>query len=342
MKVKSRFSGGNNFKSSINIKNIAICMYGQYRTGDACLEYIKEFYNIEGVNVDYFCSLKPYETTYTRHKHNKILKKELLDQDVLSEDAVKHQTSQILKHFNPKEFKIYTCEYEQQLLDIKDSIMHSKVLAGWTDAVMLKQKYEAEHDITYDMVIMQRYDVIVWPSVAFKNILNKLQGLEVSSRGTVATADKNLIFMQPIEFVRKHNGTLMYPNGQDLWVIGISTALDTLVYDALEHIPSKHKSNYTIKEFYTGYPHINTHEMIGSIVSKMNIPRSMFPTLSKDGDVNLPLQKIKRGVRYATVAPIVIREAYWDDGVMPNLAELSDDQIEKMYNNTRKTFQEGD
>ena len=57
-------------QSSIVIKNVAVCMYGQYRTGDACKEYIKKFYDMPGVNVDFFCSLKEYETSYTRPHYN--------------------------------------------------------------------------------------------------------------------------------------------------------------------------------------------------------------------------------------------------------------------------------
>ena len=318
--------------SIVNIKNIAICMYGQYRTGDSCLEYIKKFYNNEEVKVDYFCSLKPYETTYTREKYNEKVNKNLKDKEILNNDEVEYQQSQIFKYYNPKKFKIYTTEYEDQLKDIDASIIHSKVLAGWVDSIMLKQKHEAENNITYDLVIMQRYDVIIWPSVAFNNLLNAIQELDVAHRGTLATADKNFMFYQPIELVRKYNGTFMYPNGQDLWVWGVGTALDTFVYDALEHIPSKHKSKYTPKEFHTGYPHIDTHEMIGSIVSRMNIPKSMFPSLAKNGQVNLSLQKIQHGGhRYKPIAPMVIRDVYWEDGVIPNMADLSDNEIEKLY-----------
>ena len=325
------WSNINHSKSNIVIKNIAICMYGQYRSGDACLEYIKKFYNVPGVNVDYFCSLKPYETTYTRHKYNKDLNKDLLEQDILPEDAVKYQTEQITKHYNPKKFKIYTTEYENQLADLEGSLMHSKVLACWVDSIMLKQIHEAENDMTYDLVIMQRYDTIIWPSVAFSNFFNRLQELQPTHRSTLATADKNLIFYQPIEFLRKYNGTFMYPNGQDLWVIGVGTALDIFVYDALEHIPSKHTSNYSSREYHTGYPHIDTHEMLGSIIRKMHIPESMFPRLAKSGQVCLPLENQQSGIRYKDMAPIVIRDVYWEDGNIPNIADLSDDELEKLY-----------
>lgn len=326
------WSNTNQHHSEIKIKNIAICMYGQYRTGDACLEYIKKFYDIPGsINVDYFCSLKPYETTYTRHKHNKETKKDIMAQDLLDTGTITYQANQIKKHYKPKEFKLYKVKDENKLKDIKGSIMHSKVLAAWVDSIMLKQKYEAENDITYDMVIMQRYDAIVWPSVAFNNIFHRLQGLQTSHRATLATSDKNLLFFQPIEFIRKYNGTFGYPNGQDLWAVGIGNALDVWAYDALEHIPSAHQSNYTPRKFRSGYPYIDTHEMLSSITKKMNIPNSMFPMLAKNGSILLPLENAKPGISYQQFAPIVIREAYWEDGKIPNLAELSDNQIEKLY-----------
>ena len=65
-------------------------MYGQYRTGDACLEYIKRFYECDNVNIDFFCSLKPYETTYTRQVYNDKNNRELLDQDQLTDKQVSY------------------------------------------------------------------------------------------------------------------------------------------------------------------------------------------------------------------------------------------------------------
>tara|TARA_B110000259_G_C14033163_1_gene407725 strand:- start:3034 stop:4041 length:1008 start_codon:yes stop_codon:yes gene_type:complete len=318
--------------SKIHIKNIAICMYGQYRTGDACLEYIKKFYNSDDINVDYFCSLKTYETTYTRHIHNEKINKKLWEKEIVDKDILEYQKSQIFKYLTPVAFKIYSLDYEQQLADAEGSLIHSKVLAGWTDAVMLKQQYEADNDITYDLVIMQRYDVITWPSYAFSSILSNIQGLETSYRGTLSTGDKNVLFVNPIDFIRPTSGVFMYPNGQDLWTIGVGTALDTFVYDALEHIPSAHISNFSLKEFHNGYPYTDTHEMVGAIVNKMNIPKSMLPSVTTNGGMNLPLQNIQHGsVPYKTIAPIVIRNSYWDKNEMPNLVDLSDDELEKLY-----------
>ena len=47
------------------------------------------------------------------------------------------------------------------------------MLAGWADSIMLKQKHEAANHITYDLVVMQRYDVLVWPTHAFRTVVNE-------------------------------------------------------------------------------------------------------------------------------------------------------------------------
>jgi hypothetical protein len=321
--------------SRIKIKNVAVCMYGQYRTGDACIESIKQFYKMDGINVDFFCSLKEYETTYTRHKYNKekFDYEYAKDQQHLPEDAVKYQTKQILEHYKPKKFKLYTTEYENELRDIKKSILQSKVLAGWTEVIMLKQKYEAEADITYDLVVMQRYDVLVWPMHAFETMVHSLMDNPVNKRQTFCTADKNLILYQPIEIIRRYNGTMMFPNGQDLWVMGVGNALDVWVYDALEHIPSKHSSNHSMHKIYRGYPQIDTHEMIAGISSKMNIPKSMFPYIARytPNVYTYPLQTHPPKAPLVPIAPFPVRAEYWPDGVIPQLEKLTNEELEKEY-----------
>lgn len=337
MATSNKWDSQKGGKSKIQIKNVAVCMYGQYRTGDACIEYIKQFYAMEGVNVDFFCSLKEYETTYTREDYNKEKYNDAYarDQQHLTKDAVAYQTKQIHEHYKPKKFKVYTTEYENRLKDIKKSILQSKVLAGWTEAVMLKQKYEAEADITYDLVVMQRYDVLVWPKHAFRTVVKSLITNPVNGRHTFNTADKNLIYYQPIEIIRPYNGTFMFPNGQDLWVVGVGTALDVWVYDALEHIPSKHSSNFSIHKFSDGYPQIDTHEMIAAVSKKMNIPHSQFPMIAKYlPDVYshaLQIYPPKGNPPITSIAPFPLRAEYWPDNIIPQLEKLTNEELEKEY-----------
>jgi len=321
-------------ESIIDIKNVAICMYGQYRTGDACLEYIKKFYQATNVNIDFFCSVKEYETSYTRLEYNKktLGITDHFDARPLDNTTIEYQSNQIQTHYQPKKFEVYKTKNESVLLDMKHSILHSKVLMAWTESIMLKQQYEAENNITYDLVIMQRYDVIVWPSFAFEKVLYGIQGLRVGDGGgTIPTSDKNIMFFEHINAFRPEQiGSFMYPNGQDLWVWGLGNSLDVWVYEALQHIPSGLSSNYTKKQYNYAYPHYDTHEMLACICNKMNIPTSRFPLVSEKGAI-LPLQQ-RNTAGFKRPNPIVIRDSYWEDGVIPDLAALSNDEIEQLYN----------
>jgi hypothetical protein len=300
--------------SVINIKNIAVCMYGQYRTGDACLEYIKEFYNIEDINVDFFCSLKNYETSQSRLQYNKDTSDNIQGDTVItSEDELWRQIDNIQKHLSPITLTVCTTEDDNQFVDTPFSTTSNASLPAWTNIIMQKQAHECKTDITYDLVVMQRYDVIIAPRNSFKKIVSDLQGLDTAERHTYSIADKNLLFIDPVDVVRKNHRGIMYPNAQDLWAIGLGTALDVIAYDALEYIPSGHNSITRNRKFHNGYA-MDIHEILGIIPAKMNIPKFTFPMFREDGKTKYP---------YITIT----RSTYWEDGDMPNFAKLSDDEI---------------
>lgn len=337
--------------SMINIKNIAICVYGQYRTGDACLEYIQKFYKSKGYNVDFFCSLKPYTTTYTRHVYNKQEGKDIWHQDITPTEELKHQLDQIKKYLSPKLINMYSKEYEDELMDIDKTIVQSKVLAGWVDVIMLKQQYEVDNDITYDLVVMQRYDTIIYPSAAFRTILKSLNDVPVSRRDSYQTADKNFLLMNPIKFIREATSLVFYPNGQDMWVLGVGTALDSLAYEFLKYIPSKSNNMQSTTKFYDGFPFIDTHEAIATAADKINIPRFAFPHIYPNDRCFPPFENINRGHnrpivntkddKMRPVAPLLIRDLYFKDNIMPNLATFSDDEIEKLYDKSAPKWAAG-
>lgn len=331
--------------SNIEIKNVAVCMYGQYRTGDSCLEYIKKFYEAEGCNVDFFCSLKPYETSYTRHKYNSMLDKRMEDKDVKDVDTIKHQVSQITNILAPTKFKLYTLEYENQLKNINGSLVQSKVLSAWVDSIFLKNAHEADTGINYDLVVMQRYDAIVWPSFAFRSIVDRLHGTSTSRRDTFQTSDKNILMTNPIEFIRKHPGLLMYPNGQDMWALGVGTALDTIAYEFLNNIPSKTSSQFDKKKFYDGVPYYDTHEMLGTTATRFNIPRFPLPTLTQKKQVKLPYQMafdMGPNNKYFSPAVFPIRDVFFENNILPNLVEWSDDEIEILYDDSLAKWMTGE
>jgi hypothetical protein len=83
--------------------------------------------------------------------------------------------------------------------------------------------------------------------------------------------------------------------------------------------------------------------MLGSITEKMNIPYSMFPQLAKNGSVALPLEGTNPKIKYQQIAPIVIRDTYWKNKKVPNIIDLSDAELEKMYDDVIVVkWQQGD
>ena len=112
-------------------------MYGQYRTGDACLEYIKEFYNIEDINVDFFCSLKNYETSQSRLQYNKDTSDNIQGDTVItSEDELWRQIDNIQKHLSPITLTVCTTEDDNQFADTPFSTTSNASLPAWTNIIM--------------------------------------------------------------------------------------------------------------------------------------------------------------------------------------------------------------
>jgi len=322
--------------SFLKIKKIAVCMYGQYRTGDICIDFLKKFYDMPGYQVDFFCSLKPYSTSYTRKAFNKKNNRQILHIDKENKEIIQKNISTIKNKLNPKKFKLYTIEYESELKNIDKSIVHSKVLAGWVDSLMLKTMYEVEQNITYDMVVMQRYDVIIYPKEVFKAMVRTLDGVCVSNRNTFRTNNKDFLIFDPIQFYRKQPGIFSYANAQDLWTVGFGTALDTLAYEALNYIPSKFNSMYDTKKFYDGYPFTDTHEMIATIANKMHIPNFSFGAVKEidEGEYTLPFCNfMDKNYIYRPVAFLPIRDTYFDDSKFSPgvLHELNNNELKKFY-----------
>ena len=95
-------------------------------------------------------------------------------------------------------FKIYDVEMENNLRHNIGSIVHHKVMSNYIDVIMLKQLYEAQNDITYDAVVMQRYDAFIIPPNSFKAIVKGINGIPVTNPQTFNTADKNIILTNGI------------------------------------------------------------------------------------------------------------------------------------------------
>lgn len=317
--------------SKIDIKNIAVCLYGQYRTFDATKKYIKEAFDLEGYNVDFFCSLKPYNTGYTRpafRQKNDI--SNMLDRQNADSVELDRQLNSIRETLNPKMLEVYDVEMEDNLKEGAKGIVQHKVMSNFINVVMMKQSYEAEHNMTYDLVILHRYDVLVIPKHSFKSIVNILHGCDVTDPQTVNSPDKNIILTNTICRIRTEYGVGFYPNAQDMCVMATGNALDSLIYEFMNFVPSNDYSMSDTKKYYTGAPFVDTHEMLGSLARRINIPIQDVPFVDSGGGdgavfrMQTPFRQLSR-----FWAPMVmpLRDSLFSDGEDPQLETWSTQEL---------------
>jgi hypothetical protein len=137
-------------------------MYGQYRSGLHLSETIKDYFNFNGKNVDFFCSVKTYELFY-----NSVTEAD----KGLDETETKNIISDIEQKYKPQALNIINSDS-----DITNTQSgHTGMYSAMIDSLLLKQKYEMEQLKYYDLVIMFRYDVIIHPADYFHKLINLLE-----------------------------------------------------------------------------------------------------------------------------------------------------------------------
>ena len=149
------------------ISNIAVCMFGSYRTGNYCIPNIADFFkNDKGVNIDYFCAFKDYDSFYTS---NPVTDDEYKFKKLDTDDIIIN----LKKHFNLKDFKITTFEQDTARRGSEWPFSTAYLFSSYYDSIMMKSKYEAEKDFVYDLVFLMRYDLLIsrWQRDTFINNL---------------------------------------------------------------------------------------------------------------------------------------------------------------------------
>ena len=193
--------------------NVAICMYGQWREGDVCAPYIKEFFRSDdsNVHVDYFCSVKDYDL------HGNF-----------DYEFVQHDTATLLdkihNYYNPKHAVITNdaldCNYNY----------HGKKYVSMTDAIMLKRKYELQYDFTYDIVILTRYDTLIRPLEYFRNLIKCIKNYND------VIHNKNIVFAELKDFKFTKLGEMGHNVeswGHDL-LVGVNHGLDLFASECMK------------------------------------------------------------------------------------------------------------
>jgi hypothetical protein len=129
-------------------KKIAVCFYGQIRTGDYCKPFISEFLKIDHADIDIFCSAKNYDIF-------------LRIAGSLKTDVAESDIDKLFNYYNPKLQNIISADDESPFKTGTDITKDTGLFfSSFVDSIMLKRQYESIHNFVYDYVIMLRYDTI--------------------------------------------------------------------------------------------------------------------------------------------------------------------------------------
>lgn len=241
--------------------NIAICIWGQWRSGDICAPYIKNFFTAydENINVDFFTSVKDYnlyENSSTPSNFN-IDGNELLNK--------------LESCYNPKKKKITKdIVHENNYYGVK--------YIGMADAIMLKKQYELENNIKYDLVFLARYDMLIWPTDYFRNLVRQIQKHHNLMKSN-SIFSQSIILESNMRF--RHHKKIIWC---DSFILGTNNALDILVIELMNFL------NYNNQEHVNRFHDIDTHTGIMLACNSGNLYMNELPYYNIENEEEIYIQ----------------------------------------------------
>jgi len=265
----------------MKINKIAVCMYGQYRTGLELSSTIANYFDIPKKEVDFFCSVKVYNKYFNSTT-------EQIINHAFDNSMVEAITNDVFVKYNPKLSNFIFIDSDSTNLLSGQNGVYSAMI----DVLQLKQEYECKNKFQYDLVIMFRYDTIIQPTDYFKK-LTKLLEFNVDIYGNhIVTRTKNdyqnfiLVTMglpSPI-----HAGPNL-PNVGDMCFVCNSESADLLYSQLILLQSEKHQFNHQLNtlfnvkvKFYNGSGHFKWSKLFNSV----SIHCIEFPVTFDDSSIN--------------------------------------------------------
>lgn len=135
---------------------VAVCFSGEPRTYQHCSESIKKYYSSNKGNEFYFFGHGWSGNSYKRFQPSGYYVYEFAKED-------KNQIAQNLKnHFDFKSLEVE----DQFIADALTSWFYSMMKVNF-----LKQKYEVENNMMFDLVVHSRYDLVFPPNLKFEECM---------------------------------------------------------------------------------------------------------------------------------------------------------------------------
>jgi hypothetical protein len=266
----------------MKISNLAICMYGQYRSGDVIVPHIKSIIDqIEVDKVDIFCSVK---NSLSFHASDRLLSKGI---QLIQEEEKQRIFNFLTDQLSPA--SINFLEESETIINEKSNgveFNHHGVLspAGVIDALLLKQKHEAANDMYYDAVILLRYDVMFRPLDYIPKLIKKIS--ETNDLKVWPNDPDSMIAPGQNHALAGNNHaryTLFNNMINDLFIMFTGSAADRMCYEMIDYMHTLtsiyNNTDEPKYESYTNY--MNFHILFGRLGSKISCHMIKTPGISQ-------------------------------------------------------------
>jgi hypothetical protein len=286
------------------IKNIAVCLYGRFGTGEYCAPSILKFFkNTLGVNVDFFCATKDYDNYYTTNY--KTIHAGGTDIERLDISDLTNK----LSVYNPKDIAISTLEEDERRRGAHPS-SNGHMFSQMSNSIMLKSKYEVNNDMQYDVVFVTRYDILIKHGIdtttdnfyldhyiAWHNneFINKQYDL-------FSNTSKAWMFSHQMGKNPGHLSEVFRNIYQDMLFFGSSLAMDLFAANALLITSDQHHKTNKKTHIYPDLYRRDGHEGLGYIFRKSNISVSICPSFDLNGIMMYTIDnRIQNNIWYVPV-----------------------------------------
>lgn len=267
----------------MNINRIAICFYGQWRTGQVCVPYLKEMFDmIEGAQVDYFCNVKNCQSFHAgpglRDKGHVAFEQEKIEGIVAQINDWLTPVDLHVMHDDPNvDFNIDTPE--------GDFNRHGALsAAGIADVLSMKQRHEAKTGEYYDLVILTRYDVLYRPMYYVKELVNKIRD---ANDVEVWPNEPDSLIALAKNHVAEHKAWghfTTFPRViNDLLLVMTGSYSDRILFEMIDYLDTT-TSVYGNQHppIYEGYVDLMTfHNFFEKIGGRIALPQIRAPGLTK-------------------------------------------------------------
>lgn len=267
----------------MNIDRIAICFYGQWRTGQVCVPYLKDMFDkIEGATVDYFCNVKNCQSFHAgpglRDKGH----------TAFDNEEINNITTQIQNLLNPVSINVM---HDDPNVDFNidtpqgDFNRHGALsAAGIVDVLSMKQRHEAKTGDYYDLVILTRYDVLYKPMYYIRDLVNKIRNTDdihvwPNDPDSLIAPAKN----HPAENGDWGHYTTFPRVINDLLLVLTGAASDRILLETIDYLDTT-TSVYGNQHppIYEGYVDLMTfHNFFEKVGGRIALPQIRSPGLSK-------------------------------------------------------------